>query len=131
MIWLKKTVVLCKKHLLSIEVFFVVGFPEETIFDIQQTINFAKELRALGCDYCYFFIATPYFGTEMFIDGINKGYLDQSKYNPNKIITTDNNSVFKSPNYSHHELSELLKIAAKVNPPITKIRLLSGLKYYL
>jgi len=124
----KKTVVLCKKHHLSVEAFFVVGFPQETVTDIYKTINFAKELRKLGCDYCYFFIATPYYGTEMYTNAINQGYLDESKYHLNKIITTDNRSLFKSPNYSHKKLFELLKLAAKVNPPITKIRLVSGLK---
>jgi len=124
----KKTVSLCKKHHLSVEAFFVVGFPEETIDDIYKTISFAKELRRLGCDYCYFFIATPYYGTEMYADAVKKGYLDESRYHLNKIITTTNKSLLKSPNYTHKKLFELLKVAAKVNPPITKIRLKSGLK---
>jgi anaerobic magnesium-protoporphyrin IX monomethyl ester cyclase len=126
----KKTVSLCKKHHLSVEAFFVLGFPEETIDEIIDTINFAKQLRKLGCDYCYFFTATPYFGTEMYSEAIKKGYLDESKYKIEKIATTNNNFLLKSPNYSSKELSNLLKIAAKVNPPITKIRLLAGLKMF-
>ncbi len=124
----KKTVALCKKHKLSVEAFFVVGFPEETKNDILKTIEFAKELRKLGCDFCYFFIATPYYGTEMYDNAVKMGYLDESKYHLNKIITTSGTTLLKSPNYSQNELFHLLKLAAKVNPPITKIRLLSGLK---
>ncbi|NCN28337.1 B12-binding domain-containing radical SAM protein, partial [bacterium] len=56
----EKTVSLCKKHKPSVEAFFVIGFPQETIKDINKTISFAKKLRRLGCDYCYFFTATPY-----------------------------------------------------------------------
>lgn len=126
----KKTVVLCKKHQLSVEAFFVVGFPEETKQDIHQTINFAKELRKLGCDFCYFFIATPYFGTEMYDNAVKNGYLDESKYKLNKIVTTSGKTLLKSPNYSQKELFELLKLAAKVNPPITRIRFFSGLKMF-
>ena len=126
----KKTVSLCKKHHLSVEAFFVVGFPEETIQEIHDTINFAKQLRKLGCDYCYFFTATPYFGTEMYADAIKKGYLNESKYKIEKIATTDNNFLLKSPNYTAKELSDLLKLAAKVNPPVTKIRLMAGLKMF-
>jgi len=124
----KKTVTLCKKHKLSVEAFFVVGFPEETKDDIHQTINFAKELRKLGCDFCYFFIATPYYGTEMYQSAVKNGYLDESKYHLNKILTTSGKTLLKSPNYTEKELFELLKLAAKVNPPITKIRFISGLK---
>jgi len=126
----KSVVSLCKKHHLSIEAFFVVGFPEESIYDIQKTISFAKDLRHLGCDYCYFFIATPYYGTEMYANAIAKGYLNKSKYNLNKILTTSNKSIIISPNFSHRQLISLLKLASRVNPPITKIRLISGLKMF-
>lgn len=124
----RHVVSLCKKHHLSVEAFFVVGFPEEKISDINQTISFAKELRKLGCDYCYFFIATPYYGTEMYNHAVANGYLNESKYQLNKIITTSNKSLFKSPNFTNKELFDLLKIASKVNPPVTNLRFNSGLK---
>ena len=124
----KKTVSLCKKNHLSVEAFFIIGFPEETIADIHKTIAFAKELRKLGCGYCYFFTATPYFGTEMYDNAIKNGYLDQSKYRLDKILITDDTLLFNSPNYTHEELRNLSKLAVRINPPITKIRLISGLK---
>ena len=124
----EKTVTLCKKHKLSVEAFFVIGFPQEKIKDIQKTISFGKKLRKLGCDYCYFFIATPYFGTEMYHQTVLNGNLDESKYDLNKIITTGNGSIMTSPNFSAKQLNDLLNQAAKINPPITKIRLIAGLK---
>ena len=127
----KNVVSLCKKHHLSVEAFFVVGFPEEKLSDIKKTISFAGELRQLGCDYCYFFIATPYYGTEMYTDAIAKGYLNESKYNLNTIITTSNKSLIKSPNFSNKQLFDLLKLASQVNPPLTKIRFVSGFKMLL
>jgi len=124
----KKAVALCKKQQLPVEAFFVIGFPEETERNIRQTISFAKQLRRLGCEYCYFFIATPYYGTEMYQSAVSKGYLDESDYRQNEIFTAMNRSIMKSPNFSAERLGELLRIAARVNPPVTKRRILAGVR---
>jgi radical SAM superfamily enzyme YgiQ (UPF0313 family) len=42
--------------------FFMIGTPWETLDTVEETISFAKELRAIDND---FFIATPYPGTEL------------------------------------------------------------------
>lgn len=138
----KKVVALCKKHNLPVEAFFVIGFPEERERDIKDTIKYAKELRKLGCEYCYFFVATPYFGTEMYKNAIAKGYLDQSEYQANKIFTAMNKSIIKNPNLSSERLEKLLKIGASINPFVTRRRFWAGIhllyldptrvaKYYL
>lgn len=76
----EEAVTLCKKNRLSVEAFFVIGFPQESEKDIMDTINFGKKLRKLGCDFCYFFIATPYVGTEMYDNALKNGYLNPLKY---------------------------------------------------
>lgn len=124
----KEVVIMCRKHGLPVEAFFVIGFPEEKIKDIKQTIKYAKELRKLGCSFCYFFLATPYFGTEMYYEAIKKRYLIESEYDPNKIFTTSGKSLIQSPNYSYEELMALLKEASRINPPVTSDRLIAGLK---
>lgn len=127
----KEAVKICKKYKLSVEAFFVIGFPQETESDIKDTINYGKELRKLGCDFCYFFIATPYFGTEMYDNAISNGYLDITKYDINKVSTTTGKYLFKSPNFSKKRLFELQRIANKINPPITKVRFLAGIKMFI
>ena len=67
----------------------------------------------------------------MYTDAIAKGYLNESKYNLNTIITTSNKSLIKSPNFSNKQLFDLLKLASQVNPPLTKIRFVSGFKMLL
>ena len=119
---------LCKKHDLSVEAFFVIGFPEETEAEIWETINYGKELRRLGCDHCYFFIATPYFGTVMYSEAVERGYLDISDYNLNDINTTTDKSLMKSPNYTPERLLQLQHIANRINPPLSRMRLISGIK---
>lgn len=127
----KEAVKICKKNKLSVEAFFIIGFPEETESDIWDTINYAKELRRLGCDFCYFFIATPYFGTEMYDNAVSNGYLDITKYDINKVSTTTNKYLFKNPNFSKKRLFELQRIANKINPPITKVRFLAGIQMFI
>lgn len=124
----ESAVQMCKKHNLSIEAFFVIGFPKETEKNIWDTINFGKKLRRLGCDYCYFFIATPYKGTELYDNSISSGYIDIDNYDINTVSTTNNNYYFKNSRVPKTRLFELQKIANSINPPITKIRLIAGLK---
>ncbi len=126
----KKVVALCKKHQLPVEAFFVIGFPEETESNIWDTINYGKELRRLGCNYCYFFIATPYFGTEMYKNAVEKGYLNESLFYQNRVFTAMNKTLLKNPNFSPERLGQLLKIAARINPPVTKERLIPGIRLF-
>ncbi|HYN44751.1 MAG TPA: cobalamin-dependent protein [Candidatus Limnocylindrales bacterium] len=42
--------------------FFIIGSPEETKEQINNTVDFAKNL---GLDWAHFFIFTPHYGTEM------------------------------------------------------------------
>ena len=126
----KEVVSLSHRHHLSVEAFFVIGFPEEKVSDILQTIKYAKQLRRLGCDYCYFFLATPYFGTEMYQQAVAKGYIDVNNYQLNQVFTTGT-TIIKSPNFSTKKLLELQKIAHRINPPITIPRLKSGIRMFL
>ncbi len=54
------------------DAFFVVGFPEETPKQLENTFNFAGRLKT---DNVSFYIATPYPGTELYTQCKNAGYL--------------------------------------------------------
>lgn len=54
---------LAKRYGMRTQAFFIIGFPEETLAEIHQTIRFARNLRDL--DYAFFSFATPYPGTEL------------------------------------------------------------------
>jgi radical SAM superfamily enzyme YgiQ (UPF0313 family) len=56
---------------LKVQTAFMVGFPGETMEDIEQTKNFALEL---GCDWNQISIATSFPGTEMYKVCEDKGY---------------------------------------------------------
>lgn len=57
---------------------FVIGFPGETISDMQQTIGFAKELRKIGCDTVDINCATPYPGTFLYSKCMEEGLINKN-----------------------------------------------------
>jgi radical SAM superfamily enzyme YgiQ (UPF0313 family) len=59
----KETVSLCRRHGLQTYLFFIIGFPWETARHIQETINFAQQLKG---DIINFSFATPFPGTALF-----------------------------------------------------------------
>jgi radical SAM superfamily enzyme YgiQ (UPF0313 family) len=54
---------LAKKYGVRTQAFFIIGFPEETRIEIEQTIRYARSLHDL--DWAFFSFATPYPGTEL------------------------------------------------------------------
>jgi radical SAM superfamily enzyme YgiQ (UPF0313 family) len=53
--------------------YFILGFPGETRAQMQETVDFARELRA---DWCAFMIAMPLVGSEMFAQFDAMGVMD-------------------------------------------------------
>lgn len=53
--------------------FFIIGFPFETIEDIQMTIDFARKLKI---DWCSFYNLQPHPGSELYQYCLDKGLID-------------------------------------------------------
>ena len=56
----------------------VIGFPDETENEIQDSIKLGKSLKEAGALYVTFFFATPYPGTKLYEMCIKEGYLDNN-----------------------------------------------------
>jgi len=54
---------LIRKHGIRLEAFFMVGFPQETVDSLDDTI---REIKTFPCDSVSYSIFTPYPGTELF-----------------------------------------------------------------
>ena len=81
---------LIRKMGLQFTAYYMIGFPEETNEDAQETINLAKRIDA---DYNSLSIVSPYYGTEIYND-----YLAQN-----------NNSLLKSHwEYFFHQSREMI-----------------------
>ncbi len=70
---IKHSFKLCKELDIRTLATFIIGNPEETKEDIEQSFNLAKEIEA---DYTAFYFLTPYPGTDIYDMAIKNGWLD-------------------------------------------------------
>lgn len=115
---IKEVVKWCKKYGLLVESFFVLGFPGETKAQMMDTIRFGKELRKLGADDCAFYIATPFYGTELYQIVREKGYLKEDM-SPDMLNTLSGEPLYETEDFTREELLQIWEKAKKVNPPIS------------
>lgn len=64
----------CQEIGLKCGAFFVIGFPWETMTEIQETLRFAERLRGYGCS-CYVGNALPFPDTELYRLAKQDGFL--------------------------------------------------------
>jgi radical SAM superfamily enzyme YgiQ (UPF0313 family) len=102
---MKKGIDLLKKNNIPITVYLMAGFPEETDEDLQETIDFAKEIEA---DYYSISILSPYFGTQIYFDSINNGI--QLNDNPWEYFFHQSKKLLLNSKLSDGKLEELWKL---------------------
>jgi radical SAM superfamily enzyme YgiQ (UPF0313 family) len=68
-----KSFELCRKLDIRTLATFIIGNPEETREDIEQSFQVAKDIKA---DYTAFYFLTPYPGTDIYDMAIKNGWLD-------------------------------------------------------
>jgi|Deesub1362B_J571_1020462.scaffolds.fasta_scaffold00095_24 magnesium-protoporphyrin IX monomethyl ester (oxidative) cyclase len=96
---------------------FVIGFPNETLDSINQTIEFAKKS---GLDFATFYIATPYPGTDLYGIFKKNGLIKNESLYDSVTKTSHNTRYFKS--------EELIKLANKAHIEFLKYRILNYFK---
>ena len=121
----EKAVILSKKVGIKVGCFFVVGLIGETKEDIEQTIVFAQKLKRLGADSFYFSYATPVYGTELYEQAKQGGFL--------RDCFSDDALAEAKPLIETKELSadELVKLCARanlVNPTFTYDRIIRAVR---
>jgi magnesium-protoporphyrin IX monomethyl ester (oxidative) cyclase len=55
--------------------FYIIGFPGETKQDMQRTVDFALDLKRKYDVGMHLFVATPSYGTRLYVECKDKGYL--------------------------------------------------------
>lgn len=93
---------------LKVSCFFVIGNPGETLKEMEETIEFGKKLRELGMYRYSYGFATPYWGTRLYKECEEKGYLLEGF--DNNSITPQYPSII-TPDWS---ISDLQIIRAKL-----------------
>ncbi len=71
----KNAIQILRKNRMDWRAYFMVGFPQETIEDIKETMKFMKEIDPPAIDLSIF---TPYPGTELFEDVMRLGFMPEN-----------------------------------------------------
>lgn len=101
---------------LGINTFFVVGLPQETLEDIQATLEFAKHLKQKGCAGFWISTATPYPGTRLYKYCVEQGLIDPEAMDYRHLRTVD--YLIYNENVTPQELIEFReKMMQELTPP--------------
>jgi radical SAM superfamily enzyme YgiQ (UPF0313 family) len=110
----KETVRLLSEHGIYNKCFFMLGFPDETLAEMAETINFAVTLKTMGMADCNIFAVNLFAGTEL-----------ASKYAVDDMIghAAEGSEIYSGP--SHPQLSRYSTVPSiEVNPYVSRDRLL-------
>ncbi|MBN1357468.1 radical SAM protein [Candidatus Bathyarchaeota archaeon] len=121
----ERAVVLCKKVGIKVGCFFVIGLIGETKEDIKETINFAYKLRQLGADSFIFSIATPVYGTRLYEQAKQGGFL-RDCFSDDALAAVE--PLIETPEFSADDLVELCALANMVNPTFTRDKLIKAIR---
>lgn len=109
-----RAVGLARETNLGVNLFFVIGFPQETWEDIEATINYAHSLKKLGAKGVWISLASPYPGTRLFEECLEKGLLPKD-FDYRKCRTADYQIINRT--YSAGELKAFrAKAMAELTP---------------
>lgn len=102
---------LCDKNNLPCIVFFILGFPGETLDNIRETIKFGKMLTDNYGTINMIFIANPLPGTELNQQSIDKGYIKKKLTNSDYFVAIRANQapVIETPQFSKRKIFEVLQ----------------------
>jgi anaerobic magnesium-protoporphyrin IX monomethyl ester cyclase len=122
----EEAVVLSKKVGLKVGCFFVIGLIGETKQDIEETIKYAYKLRSLGADKFYFSIAMPLYGTELYEQAKNGGFLKPG-FNDEALAATE--PLIETSEFTAADLLEYSGRANMVNPTFTGDKIKGAIRH--
>lgn len=100
----KEVVKIMKSHNLHVHICWMIGFPGETIEQINRTFNFARELKAHSHQ---FLTVLPYPGTQLFDEAKSEGLL---VFDESELDKFDNRKCdyIKSNEWDYDKLQEMI-----------------------
>jgi magnesium-protoporphyrin IX monomethyl ester (oxidative) cyclase len=121
----EQAVVMCKKVGIKVGCFFVLGLIGETKADIEETIKFAYKLRSLGADSLIFSIAMPLYGTPLYEQAKQGGFLREG-FCDYALAATE--PLIETAEFSADDLRELCARANLANPTFTRDKVLRAIR---
>ena len=105
--------------------FFILGMIGETKEDMKETIKFAYKLRQLGADHFYFSFATPLYGTELYRQAKEGGFLTEDFSDD---ALSEVKPLIETSEFTVDDLRRLSAEANLVNPTVTHERLIRAIR---
>jgi anaerobic magnesium-protoporphyrin IX monomethyl ester cyclase len=116
----ERAVVFSKKVGIKVGCFFVIGLIGETKEEIEETINYAYKLRRLGADNFYFSYATPLYGTELYEQAKQGGFLRECFSDE---ALAEAKPLIETKDFTADDLRELCVRANLTNSTLTRDKL--------
>ncbi len=121
-----RNVRLFHKHNIYCRCFFMIGFPDETMEEMAETINFAVELKKNEMSDCTFFVTNLYAGTEMSKKFEDKLWKTQIYYD-NQNATSEASTVQKD--FAEEKFLRYSSVpAVNINPFLNNLQLVELVK---
>lgn len=92
--------------------FFIIGFPGETVADMEKTVQFALKLMKDYEVWPTIFLATPLIGTALYNICLKKGYLRKELSSDNLAISVGGGgeeSLIKTEDFGPEQISAVIK----------------------
>ena len=86
----------------------MIGYPDETVDEIFETITMAKRNVEEGLDYALFFAVVPFPGSALFMQAVRDGHMDQD-FDPDELRWTK--SIMRGLNIDTEALEHLRQLA--------------------
>jgi magnesium-protoporphyrin IX monomethyl ester (oxidative) cyclase len=111
----ERAVSLARAANMGINSFFIIGFPEESWSDLEQTVRYAQRLKEMGCGYFWISLASPYPGTRFYDECRERGLIGDD-FDFRRCRTVDYQVA--NPHYSAGELKAFRRKAMDaLSPP--------------
>ncbi|MBN1871172.1 MAG: radical SAM protein [Candidatus Omnitrophica bacterium] len=104
---IEEAVKLFRRQGIIVDGSFVIGLIGETKADIWKTIFYALKLKLMGMDTAGIHIATPYYGTRLYDEAKQKGYLRE--FDDSGLSTSM--ALIETPEWTRRDIIQLRKIA--------------------
>jgi len=98
-----KAVKMIKKAGLKIAAAFVIGFPDETMEEINDTLNYARKLKRIGANEFWFSIARPIIGTRFYDDALKMGLIKGMDYD----VFSYSEAAYDTKNFTASEIKNI------------------------
>jgi len=130
----EEAVKLCKKVGIGVGCYFVIGLPGETKEDIEKTIEFGRKLRSLGAEACSFFIANPFYGTQLYKISRENKYITRSDGKEIEEGFLNLEAMIKTPEFTPEEIYKFREKAMgeqDMSLVVSRMKSFSGIKSIL